>query len=62
MKPKLLPRHTWLFDRINDCLKAINDDIIIKDYKQFVEHSKLLAQELLYAVTEWEKCYNDKLD
>ena len=53
----LTARQHWLANRIKDCVQSINDLAINDDWPAYKHQAKELAQELLYAVTEWEKYY-----
>lgn len=55
----LYPRHFWLHDRVRDCIDALHRLDLDEDYDKYREKAKELAEELLYAVTEWEKYYNE---
>lgn len=57
--PALNPRGFWLHDRTRDCITALRELDFIEDYHAYREQAKQLAKELLYAVTEWEKYYDD---
>lgn len=55
----LNPRGFWLHNRTRDCITALRDLDFNEDYLAYREQAKLLAEELLYAVTEWEKYYDE---
>jgi hypothetical protein len=55
----LTPRHFWLRDRVLSCIHAIHRSIDIEDWKTFKTQVKSLAEELTYAVNEWDKYYED---
>lgn len=65
-KPKpplgLCPRHIWLHDRTRDCIDALYRLDLDENYDRYREKAKELATELHYAVTEWEKYYNEADD
>ncbi len=56
-KANLTARQHWLANRIKDCVKSINELAINDGWPTYKNQAKELAQELLYAVTEWEKYY-----
>ena len=56
----LMPRHLWLMERTRSCIEVIerfHDDL---NWEQYMIKTKELAEELLYACTEWEKYYKDE--
>ena len=55
----LTPRCFWLHDRVRDCIDALHRQDLSEDYDEYRKRVKELAEELLYAVTEWEKYYSD---
>jgi hypothetical protein len=55
----LLPRHFWLIQRTDECVKAIERFHEQSNWEQYIIKTKELAEELLYACTEWEKYYKN---
>lgn len=55
----LLPRQTWLIERVKSCLSNIETFKDQMTWNEYMEKSKELAKELLYACTEWEKFYKN---
>lgn len=53
----LTPRQFWLHDRVRDCIEALQRQDLEEDYDNYRIKAKELAEELLYAVTEWERYY-----
>lgn len=53
----LLPRHFWLKDRVMDCIEALNKIADFEDWDKFKEQAAYFADELTYAVKEWDKYY-----
>lgn len=54
------PREIWLRNRVMGCLEALRHFQYDENWERFREYSKRFAEELLYAVTEWEKYYQKK--
>jgi hypothetical protein len=55
----LTPRHAWLRQRVIDCVAALK---ILEGKEQWGDYKKNainLSHELAYALTEWDKYYND---
>jgi hypothetical protein len=53
------PRHVWLRLRTMECIIDIENLKHYEDWPSYRKRAKILAEELLYAVTEWEKYYPD---
>ena len=53
----LQPRQIWLRNRVAGCVHALVELQDVQDWETYREHAKILASELSYAVTEWEKYY-----
>jgi hypothetical protein len=53
----LIPRHFWLRDRTIECVRALDQLESLDDWEMYRKHASQLAEELTYAVTEWEKYY-----
>lgn len=56
---ELMTRHFWLKQRVSDCIDALKRLEDIQDWSKYREQAKVFSNELHYAVTEWEKYYND---
>lgn len=59
IKRAMIPRNVWFKCRVDECLEEIrklNADSDIIEYKKEVSD---LANELIYAVNEWNKFYPD---
>ena len=55
--PLVTPRQFWLRERTLECIDAIAQLELSEDWESYREKTKAFAQELLYAVIEWEKYY-----
>lgn len=55
----LTPRQLWLINRIQDCMDAIEPFKDQMTWEEYMYHCKELAEEMLYACTEWEKYYKE---
>ena len=53
----LTPREFWLRNRVSECIDALARAQDIEEWNAYRVQAKLLADELSYAVTEWEKYY-----
>lgn len=51
----MTPRHVWFKSRIDECLKHLVMINTIEDWEQYKDSAHILACELLYATTEWDK-------
>lgn len=60
IKTLLTPRHHWLHNRTKDCIDSMKELEKINNWEEYRIHARNLAEELLYAVTEWEKYYTPK--
>jgi hypothetical protein len=49
-------RHVWFKKRVEECMLAISAHKNV-DWTQYRVLTKELAEDLLYAVTEWDKYY-----
>jgi len=56
----LIPRKVWLKNRICECLDIMSEARKIEDWESFKISAMELAEEILYATTEWDKFYNEK--
>lgn len=56
----LSPRNFWLRKRVVDCIFALSELQVINNWDDYIKTSKILAEELLYVTTEWDKYYEDK--
>jgi hypothetical protein len=54
------PRHFWLRMRIVECTESLKRLEVMEDWFAFKKLAKTYAEEILYAVTEWEKYYEEK--
>lgn len=55
----LIPRQAWLRQRVIECVDALRRMEDLENWDAYRMVAKTLADELTYAVTEWEKYYND---
>jgi hypothetical protein len=55
----LVPRQIWLRKRVSDCVDALQGIESIEDWSKYLVTALVMAEELTYAVTEWNKYYND---
>lgn len=55
----LNPRQIWLINRAIECIAAIEPYREQLVWEKYMENLKFLAEELLYATTEWEKYYKE---
>lgn len=53
------PRQHWLINRVRELICALEPFKDQMTWEQYMIKSKELAEELLYACTEWEKYYDD---
>lgn len=58
----LTPRHKWLQSRVHDIIGELYSIAHIEDWQAYRAAARELAEELHYAVTEWDKYYNDELE
>jgi hypothetical protein len=56
----MISRHEWFRKRIAEGITILAGLNERSDWKTFLEKSLEIANELHYAVTEWEKYYNDE--
>lgn len=52
-------RQAWFKSRISECLKHLEFVNTIDDWEQYKDSAHILACELLYATTEWDKYYRE---
>jgi len=55
----LIPRQVWLINRVQQCVNELEEFKDNFTWEEYMQKSKKIAQELLYACTEWEKYYKD---
>lgn len=55
----MIPREEWLKKRINECIESLKELNRLEDRGQFNKAALELANELLYATTEWDKYYSN---
>lgn len=55
----LTPRQNWLINRVRECISSLEPFRNEMTWEDYMINSKELAEELLYAFTEWEKCYKE---
>lgn len=53
----MISRQQWFLNRIAECIDNLNELKEIKDWIEFKNQAHELAEELLYATTEWDKYY-----
>ncbi len=54
----MTPRHLWLKARVKECIAELAKLEEVQEWGKFTAAAKILSEELLYSITEWNKCYD----
>lgn len=55
----MTPRQLWFKRRIDECIDNLSKVNEINNWIEFKNQAHVLACELLYATTEWDKYYRE---